>query len=118
MVLPGGEDHDAPARTCVELLGEALHEEQGGASVDGVGEVELGGCQLLERLPDGAGVVGDDDVEPAERLEGQVDETGGCGRVGEVGTDMGEVPARGTQLDDELLGAPGSTRSPSAAAQE
>lgn len=51
VVLPRGEEHDPASGACLVLGGELPHQEQRGAGVDGVGEVELRCGEFLERLP-------------------------------------------------------------------
>jgi hypothetical protein len=93
VVLPRGEQHHPAASTAVELGCEVADQQQRRAGVHGVGEVELAGGEVLEGLPHAAGVVGEDDVEPTERLARNVDKVGRRTRVSEVSTDVNQLSA-------------------------
>jgi hypothetical protein len=89
VVLPGGEEQHPPAGTGVLVLGgEGLGEQQAGAGVDRVAEVQLGGGEVLQVLSAAAGVVGDEGVDVAEGVACGGDDGVGCGGVGEVGAEM------------------------------
>ena len=85
-VLARGHEHHPPGPGAAG--GELLDQQQRRPGVDGVGEVQLRGGELLQRRHAAAGVVGDERVDPAERALGGRDELGGRVGVGEV---RGEV---------------------------
>jgi hypothetical protein len=96
VILTGGEEHHAPTGRLVPDCRKRLHQQQGRTGVDGEGQVDLSGREILQREPAAAGVVGHHDVEPTERAAGRGHEVLRRVRVGEVGADMGCLPPAGS----------------------
>jgi hypothetical protein len=87
------------------LCGERPDQQQCGAGVDRVAEVDLGRCRLFQGLAMASGVVGHEDVDVSERVYCRCDQCGRCIRIAEVdGLVLGFRPSR-PQLRDETIRA-------------
>ena len=92
----GEQDHPAALRA-LEARGEGLHQQQRRADVDRQRQVDRLGGHRLDRALARRGVVGDEDVDVAEREPGRAEHRGRRLRLGEVGLEVAGEVQRGVR---------------------